>query len=115
MIAFALSIAGRAAAPAIASGSGPDLSLGVVAANNLPVNAATSAAQAFKGFNVHIHMEFGGGVSAVTVAADNTGTILPGSVFCAGPTVPVSQPLPRDSVYGCTALGRARGRRQAGS
>ena len=83
-----------------ALGSGPGIALGAVSGADIPVNATTVATDPYDGFNIHIHMFISAGVSLTNVTADNTGTIVPGTLFCPAPAAPAG--LPDDRVYGCT-------------
>jgi hypothetical protein len=92
-----------------ANGTGPHIALGAVTGTSLAVNATTTAADSYKGFNLHIHAELLGGVALTSITANDVGTVLPstnaGDPFCTGST-PAG--LPTDKVFACTALADPR-------
>jgi hypothetical protein len=93
-------MAHRLAPIASATGTGPTIALGTAVSGTVPVNASTTAPDAYRGFHLHVAVTPSAGVTVNTITGSATGSTLDtGGLFCN-----TQVPAPNEVNYGCVAL-----------
>jgi hypothetical protein len=85
---------------ATAAGSGPTITLGAASGADVPVAAATTSADPYNGFHLHVAAATSAGVALTEISGSATGSTLDaGGLFCT-----TQVPAVHEVNYGCVAL-----------